>query len=109
MRTAKAEYTFTEELLHAGSHGAGVILSIGGLAWMLYLAIDATDPWRIVASCSLPWSGTCSLSCRPLLSPDRRHFAVPGLRIPQPEVGFYLADLALPVYGADCANRWVQS
>lgn len=51
MRTARAEYTFTEELLHAGSHGAGVILSIGGLAWMLYLSIDAADPWRIVASC----------------------------------------------------------
>jgi hemolysin III len=40
----------TEELLHALSHGAGVLLSIGGLSWMLFLSIEAEDPWRIVAS-----------------------------------------------------------
>ena len=40
-----------EELCHAVSHGAGVILSIAGLSWMLYLSIGASDPWRIVASC----------------------------------------------------------
>lgn len=44
------DYTVGEELAHAVSHGAGVILSIAGLAWMLYLSIDAADPWRIVAS-----------------------------------------------------------
>ena len=32
------------------THGAGVILSIAGLSWMLYLSIEAADPWRIVAS-----------------------------------------------------------
>jgi hemolysin III len=44
------EYTFAEELAHAITHGAGVILSIAGLSWMLYLSIDAGDPWRIAAS-----------------------------------------------------------
>jgi hemolysin III len=50
MRTEPPLYSVTEELLHAISHGAGVILSIGGLSWMLYLSIGAADPWRIVAS-----------------------------------------------------------
>ena len=40
----------TEETIHAVSHGAGLILSIAGLLWMLNLSIDADDPWRIVAS-----------------------------------------------------------
>lgn len=44
------QYTLTEELWHAISHGAGVILSIGGLSWMLYVSIAASDPWRIAAS-----------------------------------------------------------
>lgn len=45
----KPEYTALEELLHAGSHGVGVILSIAGLSWMLYYAIDTGDPWRVAA------------------------------------------------------------
>ena len=44
------QYSLTEELWHAISHGAGVILSIGGLSWMLYVSIAASDPWRITAS-----------------------------------------------------------
>ena len=32
------------------THGIGVILAIIGLSWMLYVSIDAMDPWRIVAS-----------------------------------------------------------
>jgi hemolysin III len=44
------QYSLTEEFLHAFSHGAGAILSIGGLTWMLYISIAASDPWRIVAS-----------------------------------------------------------
>ncbi len=40
----------TEETIHAVSHGAGLLLSIAGLLWMLNLSIDAADPWRIVAS-----------------------------------------------------------
>jgi hemolysin III len=44
------QYTLTEEFWHAASHGTGVILSIGGLSWMLYVSIAASDPWRIVAS-----------------------------------------------------------
>ena len=43
-------YTLAEEIAHAVSHGAGVILSIAGLSWMLYVSIDAADPWRIIAS-----------------------------------------------------------
>jgi hemolysin III len=44
------EYSLTEELIHAITHGAGVILSIAGLSWMLYISIEAADPWRIAAS-----------------------------------------------------------
>ena len=50
MHKSPAEYTLAEELMHAISHGAGAILSIAGLSWMLYLSIAASDPWRIAAS-----------------------------------------------------------
>ena len=32
------------------THGFGVLLSIAGLSWMLYVSISIADPWRIVAS-----------------------------------------------------------
>jgi len=44
------EYNVLEEVLHAVTHGVGVLLSIAGLSWMLYLSISAEDPWRIAAS-----------------------------------------------------------
>jgi len=44
------EYSVIEEVVHAITHGVGVLLSIAGLSWMLYLSIVAADPWRIVAS-----------------------------------------------------------
>lgn len=47
---AKPQYSVLEEVFHAITHGIGVLLSIGGLTWMLYLSIAAADPWRIVAS-----------------------------------------------------------
>lgn len=50
MQKTAADYTVVEELLHALTHGAGALLSMGGLAWMLHLSIAASDPWRIVAS-----------------------------------------------------------
>ena len=50
MHSAQSEYSIAEELFHAISHGAGVILSIAGLSWMLYVSIEAADPWRISAS-----------------------------------------------------------
>jgi hemolysin III len=50
VQKAIPEYSVTEELVHAISHGAGVILSIVGLSWMLYPSIGTSDPWRIVAS-----------------------------------------------------------
>jgi hemolysin III len=43
-------YTLAEELAHVVTHGAGVILSIAGLSWMLYLSVEAADPWRVLAS-----------------------------------------------------------
>lgn len=43
-------YTLAEEIVHVLTHGAGAILSIAGLSWMLYLSIGASDPWRITAS-----------------------------------------------------------
>jgi len=50
MQHKDSEYTLTEEVVHAATHGAGVILSIAGLTWMLYLSIGSADPWRIIAS-----------------------------------------------------------
>ena len=44
------EYSVGEEIVHAITHGIGVILSIVGLSWMLYVSINVADPWRIVAS-----------------------------------------------------------
>ena len=44
------EYSVTEEVIHALTHGVGVLLSIAGLSWMLYVSIAAADPWRVVAS-----------------------------------------------------------
>ena len=37
-------------MIHAVSHGAGLILSIAGLVWMLNLSIGTSDPWRVIAS-----------------------------------------------------------
>ncbi len=37
-------------MIHAVSHGGGLILSIAGLLWMLDLSIGASDPWRVIAS-----------------------------------------------------------
>ena len=51
MHGIQPQYTLAEEFVHAVSHGAGVVLSIAGLWWMLNLSIDTSDPWRIVASC----------------------------------------------------------
>jgi hemolysin III len=50
MSESTADYTPTEELVHALSHGLGVLFGITGLTWMLYLAIPTADPWRIAAS-----------------------------------------------------------
>ena len=50
MKPAPREYSLVEEVVHAVTHGAGVILSVIGLSWMLYLSIGAADPWRIAAS-----------------------------------------------------------
>jgi hemolysin III len=43
-------YSQTEEILHAASHGAGAILSVLALVWMLDISVSMADPWRIVAS-----------------------------------------------------------
>ncbi len=39
-----------EEDLNVLSHGLGVLLSVAGLSWMLFVSISASDPWRIVGS-----------------------------------------------------------
>jgi len=49
-RHDQMEYSVLEEIIHAITHGVGVILSIAGLSWMLYVSIGAADPWRIAAS-----------------------------------------------------------
>jgi hemolysin III len=36
-------------MIHAVSHGGGLILSIAGLSWMLNLSIGVSDPWRAIA------------------------------------------------------------
>ena len=43
-------YTLAEEIANVITHGLGVILSIAGLSWMLYLTLGGADPWRIAAS-----------------------------------------------------------
>lgn len=48
--STQTQYTVIEENVHALSHGAGVLLSIAGLWWMLELSIGASDLWRIIAS-----------------------------------------------------------
>ena len=50
------DYTVKEELFHSLSHAVGVVLSVFGLSWMLYISIVAADPWRIAASIVY---GTC--------------------------------------------------
>jgi hemolysin III len=49
-RHTDMEYSVVEEITHAVTHGIGVILSIAGLSWMLYVSIVASDAWRIAAS-----------------------------------------------------------
>ncbi len=44
------EYSVKEEIFHSLSHAAGVVFSVFGLSWMLYVSIVAADPWRISAS-----------------------------------------------------------
>lgn len=50
IHNAPTQYTAAEEKIHAGSHGAGLLLSIAGLVWMLNLSFGAADAWRIAAS-----------------------------------------------------------
>lgn len=50
MQDDSLQYSLAEEVLHAVTHGAGVLLSIAGLSWMLFIAIPTADPWRIAAS-----------------------------------------------------------
>jgi hemolysin III len=37
-------------MLHAATHGAGVVLGVAGLWWMLELSLRAGDGWRVLAS-----------------------------------------------------------
>ena len=50
IQTTHSHYSPAEEVVHAVSHGAGLLLSIAGLAWMLKLSIGVSDPWRVIAS-----------------------------------------------------------
>ncbi|MCH8336329.1 MAG: hemolysin III family protein [Proteobacteria bacterium] len=50
MQYTQSQYSLAEERVHAVSHGAGLLLSIAGLLWMLDLSIAAADSWRIIAS-----------------------------------------------------------
>ncbi len=50
IQNTQSQYSLAEEIVHAVSHGVGLILSIAGLSWMLNISTDASDPWRIVAS-----------------------------------------------------------
>ncbi|MEJ2604455.1 MAG: hemolysin III family protein [Gammaproteobacteria bacterium] len=50
MSTTVPRYTPAEEITHAVTHGAGALLSIAGLTWMLYVSAVVADPWRIVSS-----------------------------------------------------------
>lgn len=43
------EWSFGEELAHSLTHGAGLVLGIAGLVFLVFLAARTGDPWRIVA------------------------------------------------------------
>lgn len=43
-------YSKAEERTHSVTHAGGVVLSVVGLSWMLYISISLGDPWRIGAS-----------------------------------------------------------
>lgn len=45
-----SQYNRAEERLNVLSSVAGVLLSVTGLAWMLFVSIHIDDPWRVVAS-----------------------------------------------------------
>lgn len=47
---AVLQYSRAEERLNVLSSVAGVLLSVAGLVWMLFISISIDDPWRIVAS-----------------------------------------------------------
>ena len=49
-QTIHSHYSPAEEVVHALSHGVGLLLSIAGLVWMLNLSISVSDPWRVIAS-----------------------------------------------------------
>lgn len=48
--TTLGTYSKAEERTHSVTHASGVVLSIVGLSWMLYISISLGDPWRIGAS-----------------------------------------------------------
>ena len=50
IQTTPSQYSPAEEYIHAASHGAGLLLSIAGLWWMLKLSISVSDPLRVSAS-----------------------------------------------------------
>lgn len=74
----ESPYSLLEERIHSISHGVGAVASIVGLLWMLYVAIGAADPWRIVASsiygASLIVLFTSSMLYHGLHSSSWRHF-----------------------------------
>lgn len=47
---ADAEYTVTEEIVHAVSHGIGALLSMAGLVVLVVKAAGEGDPWRVVSA-----------------------------------------------------------
>jgi hemolysin III len=48
----RASYTPAEELANSLTHGAGALLAVGGLAWLVTLAAIRGDAWHVVA-CSI--------------------------------------------------------
>jgi hemolysin III len=51
-RTRDHSYTFGEELANSLTHGVGALLAVGGLIWLVTLAVLRGDAWHIVA-CSI--------------------------------------------------------
>lgn len=43
-------YSDAEEFAHAATHALGVLLSVAGLGWMLFLSLATGDSWRVAAS-----------------------------------------------------------
>ncbi|MCC5879975.1 MAG: hemolysin III family protein [Idiomarina sp.] len=47
---SSAKYSFAEEIAHSVSHGIGAVLSVVGLAFLVWLSLEYGDIWHVISS-----------------------------------------------------------